>query len=511
MKPKDPSDPNSPLYPADEDGNPTTVYTQPNLVQRLVSPTARTFAGENAQFGSTGAKAKAAQDIQLANAKSIAALQPPVNNPNTASFPDDSGAALNAWSGQAVDPYFAPSNSHSQLLGQGADNTGTVMNTGGTEATTANTSAGTQLSATQAAAARQPNVNKLGDINTNLALGQGEFDLNNLSQEHKVYLADQTNRLSKALNVDPILIRNAQVKAMGVNNRLNTDEETADMVSKQQNSYAAFQLKEQNLTQSNQRLQDIRDNANLRVMPRPGYNEPFVTKVGLNGTTNVSGVNPDYANMMQMMNAKGGMGGNSGTTGPKGTQLDLSPINQETPPETYNPQTIGNQSTQSGPSSDFLENSQDYKTSSIAPGLMINPKNQRAVYNGQDITEQINSNPGLLSQVRQELEKQQNSDDKDQQNVLNSKHTIEMQALKDKQAALAKQHVNSSRLGAFFNSSVNNTEDDNPSWATSYKNPLVGIPEAAGQVSVPLTQHFIGGSKKLIGLGKDAYNYFLGE
>ena len=141
--------------PVDSDGNPTTIMTQPNLAQRMLSSTARARAEQNAnlssQFALMGPEANArmlaTQNAQLGAANNLVGMQPSSNNPYANSrfnLPEDaqgplspdeqSAASKQAWASSLVNPMLEPSNVATQQRSQGAIGSGTLSQTGGFEA-----------------------------------------------------------------------------------------------------------------------------------------------------------------------------------------------------------------------------------------------------------------------------------------------------------------------------------------------------------------------------------------
>jgi hypothetical protein len=162
------------------------------------------------------------------------------------------------------------------------------------------------------------------------------------------------------------------------------------------------------------------------------------------------------------------MGNKNSMTGPGGGSMPPKMPVVSTP-TTYmpgSPGVIGESSRNEIPT-DYLRNAMKYEPLSSNPDILVNPETQRAVYKptGQDITNQINSNPALTHQIAQELRDKQDKEKSNNEKVLKAQHTLQMNNFMKSQDALAKAKPIGGLVGGLSNYSqaLGDTYLGNPS------------------------------------------------
>lgn len=286
--------------------------------------------------------------------------------------------------------------------------------------------------------------------------------------------AEAVNRLSTSTGVEPLVIKNQLNQLRGDLRRDPTYQQLQDRLLDIQNTGSKFTQAEQGLKQHIERLGDVATDRNLSIMPTPGTGIPFATHVGVNGTEDYGGLNPTYANMMRMMNAKMGVAG-GGIAGPSGGSMP--PRNIATPAGSYTPGMIGDTGGREVPP-DYLNNAMKYEPLGSNPDILVNPETQRAIYKptGQDITEQINSNPALTHQIAQELRDKQDKEKSDNEKVLKAQHVLQMKSFRDKQDALVKAKQYGGLIGV--------GRDAYNSFAPPIFSQLLGLPPGISPIDV---------------------------
>jgi len=381
--------------PVDKDGNAVQLYNQPNLFQRIVSPTAREYAERNATF--QAAPSVATSDaINSANASRSAAeeIDPTLTDQSYA---------------QTYDPtHFGPAarNAAEHAAAYGSNGTPGIL--GSTQAKTDITTAGTGLQTAQAEAKRNDVVQSAKDQET-------------------------VNRLHQATNLDPLLLQHGITEARRQLGRDSTDQETLDAVSKMRNTETLFNLDNQNLNLGTQHNQDLIANYMSGITPQRGLEDPFIANVGQNGVQEMPGVNPSYANMSRMINAKVGTGGQAMDTDPShGYSLPAQP--KTITPQIYQPSRLIGNIPNNNFSDDYFNHASEYEPLSSNDNILYNPKTGRTVnrMTGQDMTSYTQHNPSLIHQIVQEQKQKQEEELADQEKVLKAKHAIEMDNLKRK-------------------------------------------------------------------------------
>jgi len=147
------------------------------------------------------------------------------------------------------------------------------------------------------------------------------------------------------------------------------------------------------------------------------------------------------------MNAKIGQNGSSLVSGPSGGMMPPKPT--QVAPQTYGG-LVGQPSVQSSQiSTDYMSDAKDYEPTQFNPDILVNPKTGRVVYKstGQDITDQVKSNPAFVHQLAQEQKEKEDKAQADQEKVLKAQHTIEMNRLKQQQDLNAQTLIGHTRAG----------------------------------------------------------------
>jgi len=389
---------------------------------------------------------------QQNNAQNVAGLQRNINRNiagqdvstiPTAQLPfgDNTDANITA----TLHPWANPTALKPEVQAEGSLKTGLVGQTGGNDAATA--------------------------YNTSLYnAGQSQFALQQQQQSQRIAAAQQELDEKNVKNVAPLQYAHALSEWTAANNRQPTENEKNGIIADVQltqakseqananinaataatqahtaNTAANFFANEQGLLQHTQRLGDVANDYNAGIIGQRGTGIPFASSVGLNGVSELPGVNPTYASMMKLANAKmGGAMGGDGMTAPSGLQLGLPTRSNTIGVGSYTPGSstqTGEDYSKYGISSDLINDAKNYEPLSSNPDILINPKTQRAVYKptGEDITSQVNSNPALVHQIAQELKDKDDKEQSDNEKVLKAQHTIEMNNFKKKQDAIAAQ------------------------------------------------------------------------
>jgi len=161
---------------------------------------------------------------------------------------------------------------------------------------------------------------------------------------------------------------------------------------------------------------------------------------------------------------------------------------------------------------DYFNHAEDYHQSESHPNLLINPKTNRVVdsQSGEDVTDQLLTDPnlkGLASQLGQEIKEHKESIAKSVFDPHIAKRKADIARLKAEMSELEMHKVNSGLIGSY-------AEQGAPE--SYYKNPVFGIPIAAGQADAYMrantpAQHKGNLYNDLKGMGEQAYQYLFGE
>jgi len=341
--------------------------------------------------------------------------------------------------------------------------------------------------------------------NAGTVLGQAKFNDSQQPTIHNTAAALNTDALTRARSINPNRTIADITAAQSAAQNAPTDAQTAALKSQYDNTAAMFGVSDQGLNQHAQHLNSVASEYNAGLIGQRGANTMFGANVGDNGVSEIPGVNPTYANMMRVMNAKGGSGGPAVASGPAGGFMPAKPqlisSGSYLPGSSHQDNSVGSNS--SKVSADYLANARDYTPVSANPDLLINPKTNSVVdkNTGQDVTQQALSIPAVKHMIAQELNDRE-------QSRKDLTHRAKVSALKAQMDLLNSQKVNDGLVGAQY--SVGTPDDQYP------KNPLVGIPAALGQgeaalESAQLPQHFVNGLHKLQGYGDQAYQSLFGE
>ena len=458
--------------PVDKDGNPTTVYHQGNMLQRILSPTARAYSDQNAnlasQFATMAPLAQAKQDTDLKLAGNLIDSQPVQNNPYISAFdqttpegghfsPDDTlDRAKSAWASSLVNSSIAPAPTQVQATAQGALNTGLPVQTGAFEQGARNKSAAFQGLIENG---------KFQDAETYLKTAHqdalNQWAMSNRIEPQKIAIWNETfqrehNRLPTVQDAEDnkaIIdkgVTGAEVNALGNttktigNNALigatttgqqvkNLGNTTATMGYNSANDRAlAEQLyKDQGIRTGSQRLEDIRNNYELQQLPDPTRSNPWMDNVSVNGVIPSSGVNPRYRMPGAALIGGNGMGSGGGQSQGPTEKLPSGP-------QLIFPTTDGNipQKPVTGSTARTEDNSS-----------LI----------GQSSTGGTVSNPTVNGVPDEAAKDQADREEKLREAVLNhekEKRNEKIQTLKTEKAALERQHASTGLIANHLRSSL---------------------------------------------------------